>query len=271
MDGNRQKGAAMNRLDAVFANRNHKALVAYVTAGFPSTEATLETVPMLVSLGCDIIELGIPFSDPLADGITIQDASQQALAHGVSVETCLNLADQLRRQVTIPLVFMTYYNPVLRYGVASFCMECRHHGIDGLIIPDLPPEEAGELVACSRDAGLAVIYLLAPNSRDERIAYVAEQSHGFIYLVSLLGTTGARAALPADLEAFVARVRRATTKPLCVGFGVSTAGQARRIAKIADGVIVGSRLLQLMKAGDSKKLASFVTSLRKALDTASTG
>jgi len=230
-------------------------------------EATLKAVPLLVKSGCDIIELGIPFSDPLADGVTIQQASFQALQKGVTPKTCLEIAGELRKKVNVPLVFMTYFNPVFSYGTEKFCEDCIKAGMDGLIIPDLPPEESGELETSSQKCGLDLIYLVAPTSPEERLKLVSEKSRGFIYLVSVTGTTGARTDLPEDLERFVARVRRLTASPLCVGFGISTPEQAKRVARAADGIIVGSRIVQLME-NDAKmdKLADFAAGLRKALD-----
>ena len=245
----------------------HKALIPYITVGYPSIEATLEVVPLLADSGCDIVELGIPFSDPLADGVTIQKASLHALQNGVTSQTCLEVARQLRQEVDIPLVFMTYFNPVLSYGLEEFCCACTDSGIDSLIIPDLPPEEGLELEVITRKQSLDLIYLLAPTSTEERIKLVAERSRGFIYLVSITGVTGARDNLPPDLDAFVARVRKMTTQPLCIGFGVSTPEQARRVARIADGVIVGSRIIQLMETEDDfTSVRNFVEGLRNALD-----
>ena len=166
----------------------------------------------------------------------------------------------------IPLVFMTYYNPVLKFGLEQFCSKCTEVGVDGLIIPDLPPEEGQELEQSTKKHGLDIIYLLSPASTEERISLVTSRSSGFIYLVSLTGVTGARAKLPQELEGFVARVREKTEKPLCVGFGVSTPEQARRIANVADGVIVGSRIIQLLDEDKSLKNVRFFTkSLREAL------
>ncbi|HEX74993.1 MAG TPA: tryptophan synthase subunit alpha [Dehalococcoidia bacterium] len=256
----------MSQLASVFTTPEHKALIAYVTVGYPSIEATLEVVPLLASLGCDVVELGIPFSDPLADGVTIQEASYRALRQGVSPLSCLDTAARLREKISIPLIFMTYYNPVFSFGIDNFCQACLNSGIDGLIIPDLPPEESNELETSTQQRQLDLIYLLAPNSPEERIRVVAQKSRGFIYLVSLTGTTGARERLPPDLESFVARVRQKTSQPLCVGFGISTPEQAQRVAKIADGTIVGSRLIQLLDERPLNKLAEFIKSLRKALD-----
>ncbi|NWF77094.1 MAG: tryptophan synthase subunit alpha [Chloroflexi bacterium] len=256
----------MSRIASVFAQASHIALIPYITVGYPSVETTLKVVPLFASSGCDIIELGIPFSDPLADGATIQRASYHALKQGVTPKVCFEVAQELRRQMKIPLVFMTYYNPVLKFGLEQFCSKCAEVGIDGLIIPDLPPEEGQELEKSTKKHGLDLIYLLAPTSTEERIELVAARSSGFVYLVSLTGVTGARDELPRELESFVANVRRRTEKPLCVGFGVSTAEQARRIAKVADGVIVGSRIIQLLDEDKSLGNAcSFIKCLREAL------
>jgi tryptophan synthase alpha chain len=257
----------VSRITTIF-RAGHKALIAYVTVGYPSIEVTLKTVPRLAKSGADIVELGIPFSDPLADGITIQKASFQALQNGVTPETCLEVARQLRAKTDVPLVFMTYYNPVFSYGLKEFVAECARSGIDGLIVPDLPPEEGAELQAITQAAGFDLIYLLAPNSSEERIRLVAERSRGFIYLVSVTGVTGAREDLPANLAAFVTRVRKLASQPLCVGFGISTPEQARRVAGLADGIIVGSRLIQLMAEDESLTAAErLVIELRRALDS----
>jgi tryptophan synthase alpha chain len=257
----------MSRIDKVFSKPGHKALIAYVTTGYPNIEATLKVVPLLAASGCDIIELGIPFSDPLADGVTIQNASYHALENGVKPEICLETAAKLRKMVDIPLVFMSYYNPIFSYGIERFCKACSESGIDGLIIPDLPPEEGSDMEANSRKYGIDLIYLLAPTSNEKRIKLAAEHSRGFVYLVSVTGVTGARSFLPSDLEAFVSRVRKVCDKPLCVGFGISTPEQAELVARKADGVIVGSRIVQYMESDDSfSKVTDFVAGLRKAID-----
>jgi tryptophan synthase alpha chain len=257
----------MSDIKTTFAKRGHKALITYLTVGYPSMETVLETVPLLASSGCDIVELGIPFSDPLADGTTIQRASHQALQHGVTPELCLKVAGKLRAKVDIPMVFMTYYNLLFSYGLDAFCKDCARAGVSGLIIPDLPPEEGTELESFSQKHGIDLIYLLAPTSTDERIDLVAARSRGFIYLVSMTGVTGSRDKLPQELESFVLRVRRRTSQPLCVGFGISTPEQAQRVARIADGVIVGSRLIQLLEENNApSKVRSFVASLRDALN-----
>jgi tryptophan synthase alpha chain len=256
----------LSRIASVFAQAKHTALIPYITVGYPSVETTLKAVLLFASTGCDIIELGIPFSDPLADGATIQQASHEALRQGVTPGICFEVAQELRQQVAIPLAFMTYYNPVLKFGLERFCSRCAEVGIDGLIIPDLPPEEGEELEKSTRRHGLDLVYLLSPASTEERIRLVTSRSSGFIYLVSLTGVTGARDKLSEELESFVARVRKRTEKPLCVGFGVSTPEQARRVARVADGVIVGSRIIQLLNEDKSLRNArSFVESLREAL------
>jgi tryptophan synthase alpha chain len=257
----------MSKITSAFSPPGHKALIAYITVGYPSIDATLKVVPLLADSGCDIIELGIPFSDPLADGVTIQKSSFHALQNGVTPRLCLELAGQLSRKVDIPLVFMTYYNPVFSYGLEQFCTVCAKSGISGLIIPDLPPDEGSELESASQQQGLDLIYLLAPTSTGERIRLATERSRGFIYLVSVTGVTGARDKLPTDLKAFVTRVRKVATQPLCVGFGISTPEQAGQIARIADGVIIGSRIIQLMeKEDDFASLAELVRGLRGYMD-----
>jgi tryptophan synthase alpha chain len=256
----------MTLISSVF-QPGRTALIAYVTVGYPSIEATLKAVPLIVGSGCDIVELGIPFSDPLADGVTIQKASFYALKNGVTTELCLETAKELSQKVNMPLVFMTYFNPVSRYGLEKFCSACSRSGINGLIIPDLPPDEGSQLEAVSRSQGLDLIYLLAPTSTDDRIRLVARKSTGFIYLVSVTGVTGTRNDFPPDLDKFVARVRKSATQPLCIGFGISTPEQASQLAKIADGVIVGSRIIQLMEIDDDfTSVVNFVKDLRHALD-----
>jgi tryptophan synthase alpha chain len=257
----------MSAIGSVFQN-GHKALIGYITLGYPDIEAAPRIAWLLAEAGCDIIELGIPFSDPLADGATIQQASYRALLRGTTPRDCLEAAALIREKVTTPLMFMTYYNPVYSFGLDDFCRSCTEAGINGLIVPDLPPEEGGELEPITRQHNLDLVYLLAPTSTDDRIAAVAARSRGFIYLVSLTGVTGARESLPPDLEDFVVRVRRRADQPLCVGFGIATPEQASRVGAIADGVIVGSRIVQLIEEDSSlAALGSFVAGLRRALDS----
>lgn len=258
----------MSKIEKVFTKQGHTALIAYITTGYPSINAILKAVPVLAENGCDIIELGIPFSDPLADGVTIQNASYRALQNGITTNICLELAGVLRKKVDTPLVFMSYYNPIYHYGIDKFCKACSISGIDGLIIPDLPPEEGVEIEESSSNNGIDLIYLLAPTSNNERIKLGAEHSRGFIYLVSVTGVTGARSFLPSGLEDFINRVRKTTEKPLCVGFGISTPEQAAQVGRLADGVIVGSRIVQLLESNDSfSRIGNFISELRHALDS----
>lgn len=246
------------------------ALMPYLTVGYPSPAITVELVSAAVEAGADLVELGIPFSDPLADGATIQHATHEALQRGTTVETCLETVAALRqRDVKVPLILMGYYNPILQRGVTRFCASAAEAGADGLIIPDLPPEEAEELREACRAHDLDLIFLLAPTSDEARIQRVIELSTGFIYLVSLTGVTGARDRLPADLETFVRRVRGMTDLPLAVGFGIGSPEEARRVARVADGVIVGSAIVQ--RAGESAEpvgaVREFVRSLRQGLNS----
>ena len=259
----------MSRIEAVFKQKNHKALIAYVTVGYPDIEATLKVVPLLAECGCDIVELGIPFSDPMADGATIQRASFKALENGVNTALCLATVKKLSKKTSIPLVFMTYFNPIYQYGLAKFCNDCVASGIDGLIVPELPPEEGDELENLAGKSGVDLIYLLAPTSKDERIKLVASKSRGFIYLVTIAGVTGTRTELPPELGKFTLKVKRFARQPVCVGFGISTPEQAAQVAQTADGVIIGSKLIQLMENDDAAMTAtqSFVRETRKALDS----
>jgi tryptophan synthase alpha chain len=257
-------------IDDVFRQKKTKALIVYITVGYPSIEATKKVVPLLAASGCDIVELGIPFSDPLVDGATIQQASFCALNNGVTPRRCLELVNQLRQEVNIPLVFMTYYNPVFKYGIGKFCCDSAESGVNGLIVPDLPPDEGSDLEVIAKREGIDLIYLLAPTSTEKRIEMVARKSQGFIYIVSVTGTTGARDNLITNLDELVAGIRKKTSKPLCVGFGISTPQQVRQVARVADGVIIGSQIIQMMQAKDNyASVCGFVKELRQAVDTAS--
>lgn len=246
------------------------AFMPYLTIGYPHPETTPKLVHVLVENGADLLELGIPFSDSVADGATIQRATQVALQHGVTVKTCLETVDRLRQDgIQTPIILMSYYNPIFQWGLKAFCEAASAAGADGLIVPDLPPEGAGALLSECRASGIDLIFLLTPTSSEERVRRVVEMASGFIYLVSLTGVTGARERLPSELEAFVARVRQATRLPLAVGFGIGNAEQAGRVAAVADGVIVGSAIVAL--AGKSERpieaVGHFVRDLRRALDS----
>ena len=256
----------MSLISSVF-RPDYKALIAYLTVGYPDIETTYKAASILAEEGCDIIELGIPFSDPLADGITIQRASYQALQNRITPQVCLEVANELRQRIAIPLVFLTYYNPIFNFGLEAFCQASVRAGIDGLIIPDLPPEEGTELETIANKLKLDLIYLLAPTSTEEHISMVARRSHGFIYLVSVTGVTGARDTLPTELEEFVKRVRQKAEQPLCIGFGISTPEQAKRVANVADGVIIGSHFICLIEEDTTlTSLKAFTASLRDALN-----
>jgi tryptophan synthase alpha chain len=245
------------------------AFMPYTVLGYPTPGKSLAAVQALVAAGADLLELGVPFSDPLADGPTIQAATQRALENGVTTGDCIAMVAALRAcGMDTPALLMGYVNPILAYGIQRFVADSAAAGVDGFIVPDLPPEEAGELEAACRQHNLALVYLLAPTSPPERVALVAEKSQGFIYLVSLTGVTGARDRLPPDLADFVARVRAADPsagKPLAVGFGISSGQQARAVAQLADGVIVGSALVQ-RAAQSLESLHKLAVELRAALN-----
>lgn len=245
------------------------ALMPYFTLGYPTPQDSLAVVEALARSGADLIELGVPFSDPLADGPTIQHSTQVALEQGMTVHRCLELVRQIRaRGVTQPLLLMGYINPILAYGSERYAADASAAGADGLIIPDLPMEEAASVEAACRESGLALVYLVSPESPPERIAALAARTSGFLYLVALTGVTGARQSLAAGLADFVARVRAAAQQtPLAVGFGISTPGQAQAVAGLADGVIIGSALIHA--AGSSPDpagaAAAYITEIRAAL------
>lgn len=263
----------MNRIDAKFlelAKRKKTAFIAYITVGDPNLETTVALVSTLADAGADIIELGIPFSDPLADGTTIQAASQRALAGGVTLTKIFPMVSTIRKQTQIPLLFMTYYNPVFHYGERRFVDQSKKVGIDGLIIPDLPPQEATALVALTKKEQLAMPFFLSPTTTRERMKDIIKDSTGFIYYVSLTGVTGARRELPTTLRDAVLQIKRMTNKPVCVGFGVSTPEQVLSLSKIADGVIVGSAIVKaieknLAQKDLAKRVGRFVKTLTKVL------
>jgi len=257
----------VNRIEKVFDNlrrQGKKAFIPYIMAGDPDLEKTREIVLLFERIGADIVELGIPFTDPLADGPTIQRASERGLAKGVTLTRVLDFTKELRKDTDIPVVFMTYYNPLFKYGEERFVRDAVLSGVDGLIVPDLPPEEAGELIRFSRKAGLATIFLLAPTSTEDRIKKVAKASKGFIYYVSITGITGSRLNIDESLFNSIKRIKEMTDKPLCVGFGVSNPEEASRMAAIADGVIVGSAIVRRLEESPDS-LEDFVTDLRKAI------
>ena len=261
----------MGRIGETFANlkrQGRTALMPYLTMGYPERGSALELVPAIVRAGADLIELGVPFSDPLADGATIQAASQRALENGMSLRLCLEQAAALRAAgERVPFVLMGYYNPILQMGVERFARRAAQAGIDGAIVPDLPPEESGALRAALLQHDVDLVFLLAPTTDQARVDAVAALGSGFLYLVSLVGVTGARDHLPAELEAFVARVRAVTHLPLAVGFGIGSPAQAARVARIADGAIVGSALIRALGGSEDPVAAAegFVAALRAGM------
>jgi tryptophan synthase alpha chain len=233
------------------------ALVAYVTCGFPDAESTPSIVRALVEGGADVIELGLPFSDPVADGATIQKASFRALESGMTVAGCLDIAAEIRRRsVDAPLILMSYANPILAFGVERFVEKAAAAGVDGLIVVDLPPEEGADLRAKARNAGLDNILLVAPGSNDERVRLITAEASGFVYCVSVAGVTGARAELPAGLPDFIARVRRYTSLPLAVGFGVSRPEHLRSLDGLADAAVVGSAIVDVIDSAPPGEVES---------------
>ena len=234
----------MSRIKEAF--ENGKAFIAFVTCGDPDLETTGAVVREMVKNGADLIELGIPFSDPTAEGPVIQGANLRALNGGVTTDQIFEFVKELRRDVSVPMVFMTYANVVFSYGAERFISTCRKIGMDGLILPDLPYEEKEEFQPICRRFGLELISLIAPTS-ENRIAMIAGEAEGFVYLVSSLGVTGVRSEIKTDLASIVEAIRRNTDIPCVIGFGISTPEQAARMAGLADGVIVGSAIVRLIE------------------------
>lgn len=246
----------MNRIDLKFIElrkKHKKAFIAFIMAGDPSLGVTKKLVHELSRSGADIIELGVPFSDPIADGPTIQKASCRGLKSKTSLIKVFNLVKDVRLEMQTPIVFLIYYNLVFHYGIEKFVKDAVDSGVDGIVIPDLSLEESKELREAAKKYKFAVIHLLAPTSSDERVKKVSEASTGFIYYVSLTGTTGARIGLPEGLSSSIKSIKRITDKPVCVGFGISTPGHVREIQKIADGAIVGSAIVKVIEKNIKKK------------------
>ncbi|MFZ5640354.1 MAG: tryptophan synthase subunit alpha [Bacillota bacterium] len=242
-----KKVFAENRISRKFTDlkqKGEKGLITFVTAGDPDLETTARLVLGLEQAGADIIELGIPYSDPLADGPVIQQASLRALNNGTTLRKVVDLVKELRTKTQVPLILMTYYNPVLQYGLAGFVNDAAGAGVDGLIVPDLPMEEAGELAGLMEQEKLCLIPLIAPTSGRERIGRIVAGAAGFVYCVSLTGVTGIRETVPEQLQEFMATARASTDLPLAVGFGISNPNQAAAVAGSCDAVIVGSALVK---------------------------
>jgi tryptophan synthase alpha chain len=262
-----------NRLEATFeqlAAKGEKALIAYIMAGDPGLTETEQLVLALEQAGADIIELGVPFSDPIADGPVIQQAAERALRNGTSLRQILTSVKSLRQRTDIPLVLMVYYNSMYAMGLESFCAAAKDAGVDGLIVPDMPPDEAGPLKAPAKEAGLRLVFLLAPTSTPARRAYVAKESQGFLYYVSLTGITGVKIHNLLEVGENVSKIRKATRIPIAVGFGIQTPEDAAKVSAMADGVIVGSAIVKEIALHQQKSdmvpaVAAFVGSLKQAM------
>jgi tryptophan synthase alpha chain len=255
----------MTRIQSLLNGAKRKALIAYLTAGDPSPAKTPDLVAALERGGADLIELGVPFSDPIADGPVIQRGAERALKAGTNLAAVLQIARTIRKSSQIPLLLFTYLNPVMRYGVEKLARDAKDAGIDGCLFTDLSVEEAQPYVAAMRAAGLDTVFLAAPTSTPERLKLVAKYSTGFIYLVSRTGVTGERDSLSESVEPLVASMRAITKLPLAVGFGISTPEQAREVARVADGVVVGSAFVRLI--GEGGDLEAFTRTLRQGIDS----
>ncbi len=253
----------MSRIKATFAilkEQQKTALIPFITAGDPDLEVTAKLVLALADAGADLIELGVPFSDPMADGPTIQAASERALAAGTTLKGVLLLVAAVRETTQIPLVLMGYYNPVFRYGVENFARDAAAAGVDALLLVDLPPEEVAEISGVMLKSGIDLITLLAPTTPRERMARLAAAAEGYLYYVSMTGVTGAQKISPEDIRVAVAELKQMTDIPVAVGFGITTAADAKAVGSFADGVIVGSALVKIIaEYGQSEKLLSEVT------------
>lgn len=258
----------MSRIADAF--RDKKAFIGFLTAGDPSMEKTEEFILEMERAGADLVEIGIPFSDPIAEGVVIQDANIRALKAGATTERVFEMVSRVRRRAQIPLVFLTYLNPVFHYGYEKFFARCRDVGIDGIIIPDLPFEEKGEVAPLAAACGVDVISMIAPTS-SQRIERIAGEAAGFLYVVSSMGVTGVRKEITTDLEGMLGAVRKATDLPAAVGFGISTPEQAAKIAAAADGVIVGSAIVKIIeKHGEAAgpEIYEYVRSMKAAVKQA---
>ncbi len=256
-----------SRIDRKFREilgRGGKAFIPYLMTGHPTPDRTRQLIGILEECGADIIELGVPFSDPLADGPTIQKAAQTALAQGITLRRVIDFVSDLRKTTQIPIILMTYYNPVFKYGEERFARDAAAAGVDGIIVPDLPPDEAKELIGHSRKNGISTIFLLAPTSTEERIRIVTKAARGFIYYVSMTGITGANLSMDASIESHIAEIRKHCSTPVAVGFGVSTPEEASAVSRFADGVIVGSAIVRRVEDEDAR-IRGYLMSLRNAI------
>lgn len=254
----------MSKIKKAF--ENGKAFIAFITCGDPDLETTAAAVRAAAENGADLIELGIPFSDPTAEGPVIQEANLRALKNGITADQVFAFVKELRQDVQLPLIFMTYVNVVFSYGIERFLMRCRECDMDGLILPDLPFEEKEEFLPLCRQYGIDLISLIAPTS-ENRIAMIAKEAEGFLYLVSSLGVTGVRTEITTDLASIVALVRQNTSLPAAIGFGISSPEQAKSMAALADGVIVGSAIVRLLEKY-GKEAPSYIGDYVRSMKTA---
>lgn len=262
----------MDRLSKCFSDlkkQNAKALVTFITAGDPSLSVTEDMICLLESAGADIVELGVPFSDPMADGPTIQLSSERALASGTTLEGILATVVRVRTRTRIPIILMGYLNPVHAYGYERFCRDAVNAGIDGLLLVDMPPEESEELLCFARTSGLNIIFLLTPTSDKDRISIVQKLGRGFIYYVTVTGVTGSRQIVSDTLSKELEKVMKSVKLPVMAGFGISTPEQAASVAALADGVIVGSAIVKLFERYSGqrleKELKKFVRAIKQAI------
>ncbi|MDO4942094.1 MAG: tryptophan synthase subunit alpha [Lachnospiraceae bacterium] len=244
-----------------------KAFIAFLTGGDPTIEKSEEYILKMIDAGADLIEIGVPFSDPIAEGEVIQNANIRALSNGVTTDELFDMVVRLRKKTEVPIVFLLYANSVYKYGYERFCKKCQESGLDGLIIPDLPFEEKGELAPIAAAHGVDIISLIAPTSED-RIKKIAADAAGFIYVVSSMGVTGVRQNITTDLDSMLKAIREASEKPAAIGFGISTPEQAKKMAGIADGAIVGSAIVKIIEkygenAGDA--VYDYVKSMKEAV------
>ena len=255
----------MNRISNAFKNENGKAFIAFITAGDPDIRKSEEFILEMVKAGADLIEIGIPFSDPIAEGKVIEAANTRALSCGTTTDTVFELVQSVRSKTQVPLVLLTYLNPVFKYGYEKFFKRCNSTGIDGIIIPDLPFEEKGELADYAEQNDVRIISLIAPTSK-ERIKRIAESSSGFIYLVSSMGVTGIRDSIDTDLVSIISDIRTYTDTPVAIGFGISSPEQARKLGAISDGVIVGSAIVKII-AQHGQNAAPFIYEFVRSMKT----
>jgi len=241
-----------------------KAFIPYVMTGDPALKHTEALLHILEKCGADLVELGVPFSDPLADGPTIQRAAERALAGGTTLLKVIRFVRTVREKISIPIVLMTYYNPVFKYGEIKFINDAVRAGVDGVIVPDLPPDEADDFIRTARDKGLDTVFLLAPTSTTERVKLVSGSSSGFVYYVSMTGITGSRLKIDSSIKNMIQKIRRVSSLPVCVGFGVSTPEEAKKVSNVADGVIIGSAIVR--KAHEEpERFEGYIRSLRRAI------